>query len=490
MSEIKVNKITPRTACGTTTLGDSGDTFTVASGATIQNLGTATGFGGTGVVSWETSSIKTAGFTAVTGTGYFCDTTGGAFTVTLPLSPSAGDVVGVSDYAKTFDTDNLTLGRNGSNIGGGASDAIISTEGVAVTLVYVDATKGWIVTDSGNQSDAPLPAYVTATGGCITTCGNFKMHTFYSPGTLCVSAVGNSAGSETVDYMVVAGGGGSINGDFGGAGGGGAGGYRESPGTASGCYAVSPRGAAPAVALPVSATPYAITVGGGGASGPGADRGSSSIFSTITSTGGGSPPAPVPASPLRNFTGGSGGGGQSSGACCVTCGSAGNTPVTNPAQGSNGANGVWLGAGASSYYAGGGGGGAIACGSDGNSAPNPGGGGDGGIGAGTAINLTTMPAPSPTPSAQIGTPGPSPSVRYFSGGGGAGSGREPGGPAAIPAGAGGSGGGGTGGSAVPETAQAGTINTGGGGGGAGYGPAAGCGATGGSGIVVIRYKYQ
>ena len=68
MSEIKVNKISPKTACGTTTLGDSGDTFTIPAGATISNLGTATGFGGTGVVSWDTSSIKTTGFTAVTGT--------------------------------------------------------------------------------------------------------------------------------------------------------------------------------------------------------------------------------------------------------------------------------------------------------------------------------------------------------------------------------------------------------------------------------------
>ena len=55
MSEIKVNKITPRSDCGTTTLGDSGDTFnlpsgttlTVASGASITNSGTATGFGQT-----------------------------------------------------------------------------------------------------------------------------------------------------------------------------------------------------------------------------------------------------------------------------------------------------------------------------------------------------------------------------------------------------------------------------------------------------------
>ena len=208
MSEIKVNKITPRTSCGTTQLGDSGDTFTVPAGATISNLGTATGFGGTGVVSWDTSSIKTTGFTAVTGTGYFCNTTGGGFTVTLPLSPSAGDVVGVSDYAQTWDTDNLTLGRNGSNISGVAASSTISTAGLALTLVYVDVTKGWIVTDSGNQSETPLPQFVTATGGCITTCGDYKIHTFFSPGSLCVSCAGNATGSNTVDYLVVAGGGG------------------------------------------------------------------------------------------------------------------------------------------------------------------------------------------------------------------------------------------------------------------------------------------
>ena len=108
MSEVKVNKISPRTACGTVTLGDSGDTFTIPSGATITNAGTATGFGGTGVVSWDTT-VKTTGFTAVTGTGYFCNTTGGGFTVTLPLSPSAGDVVGVSDYAQRIDTTDIIL---------------------------------------------------------------------------------------------------------------------------------------------------------------------------------------------------------------------------------------------------------------------------------------------------------------------------------------------------------------------------------------------
>jgi hypothetical protein len=74
MSEIKVNKISPRTACGTTTLGDSGDTFTIPAGVTITNSGTAAGFGATGAASWDTT-VKTTGFTAVSGVGYFVNTT-------------------------------------------------------------------------------------------------------------------------------------------------------------------------------------------------------------------------------------------------------------------------------------------------------------------------------------------------------------------------------------------------------------------------------
>ena len=81
MSEIKVNKISPRTACGTTTLGDSGDSFVIPSGVTITNNGTQTGFGRTGTVDWQTSSIKTATFTATSGEGYFCNTAGGGFEV-------------------------------------------------------------------------------------------------------------------------------------------------------------------------------------------------------------------------------------------------------------------------------------------------------------------------------------------------------------------------------------------------------------------------
>jgi len=144
MSEIKVNKISPRTACGTTTLGDSGDTFTIPAGVSITNSGTASGFGATGAASWNTT-VKTGDFTAVAGEGYFVNTTSGEVTVTLPSSPSAGAVVAVKDYANTFDTNKVILNRNGEPIGGGTANSELSTEGLAVTLVYVDGTKGWLV---------------------------------------------------------------------------------------------------------------------------------------------------------------------------------------------------------------------------------------------------------------------------------------------------------------------------------------------------------
>ena len=98
--------------CGTTiTLGASGDSIALASGAT------QTGFGRTGTVDWQTS-IKTATFTAVNGEGYFVNTTGGAITCNLPAG-SAGAIVAVKDYARTFDTNNLTIAPNGSKINGG-----------------------------------------------------------------------------------------------------------------------------------------------------------------------------------------------------------------------------------------------------------------------------------------------------------------------------------------------------------------------------------
>jgi hypothetical protein len=480
MSEIKVNKISQRSGTaitlgnsgtdfqlpsGADIVAQSGSTITIAAGATITNNGTATGFGRTGTVDWDTTK-KTTGFTAVNGVGYFCDTSGGAFTMTLPATPSAGNIVALKDYANTFDTNNLTIGRNGSNINGSANNGIISVQGQSLTLIYIDATQGWSAIYGATDADLPVPEFVAATGGTVLTCGDYKTHVFTGPGTFTVSSVGNAGGSNSVEYLVVAGGGGggtTTSGRGAGGGGAGAGGFRQN-------YP------SPTIAgLPVTATTYPITVGAGGSGssfpascGTNAPSGNSSIFSTITSAGGGGGSN----SNNTGVTGGSGGGAAGDGGTPRT-GAAGNTPPVSPPQGNPGGNTTGNGP----NYGSGGGGGAGAAGTNG-TAPV---GGPGGIGSPIATTFFGPTSPS------YGTPGPAPG-RYFAGGGGGGIYN------AVSYGAGGAGGGGSGGS-HPEgdNNKAGTTNTGGGGGGTGGSAPGGAnytGGAGGSGIVVIRYKFQ
>jgi len=475
MSEVKVNKISPRTNCGTTQLGDAGDTITVtgdlksnslksASGSTITlgqsgdtiQLGcgaSQTGFGRTGTVDWDTTA-KTASFTAVSGEGYFCNTTSSAFTATLPAG-SAGAIVSFADYAATWQTNNLTVSPDGTDkIGAVNGSVTLSTKGQSVTFVYIDSTQGWInVQDS--TSNVRASAFMVATGGTITTCGDCKVHTFTGPGTFTVSAIALCAANNVVSHLVVAGGGGGAQGSSSGGGGGGGGGFREdkSPVTP---YTASPLDGAPAIT--VTATSYPITVGAGGAGATGAsggNRGSNSVFSTTTSTGGGGGHTQCTG---PNQPGGSGGGIAYG---SPAAGGLGNTPPVSPPQGQPGGDAPRN----PNDYSGSGGGGATVAG--GSSVP---GGGGGGTGATTSINF------SPT---------------AFSGGGGGGgtvASGSVGGGAASPCGTGGSGPP----SNDPATAPAGTTNRGGGGGGGGNSPGitGADGGNGGSGIVIIRYKYQ
>ena len=481
MSKIEVNTVEPQ--CGTTlTLGGSGDTVTLGSGASQS------GFGRTGTVDWQTGSIKTATFTAANGEGYFANTSGGAFTMNLPAG-TAGNIVSVVDYTNTFQTNNLTIAPNGSQkIGGVQAELALSTEGQSVTFVYVDDTEGWKnVQDS--TSNATGNAFIIATGGTITTCGNDKIHTFTGPGTFTVSKVSCTAAENVVSYLIVGGGGGGGSGCNQSNGGGGAGGFREvkAPTTP---YTASPLDGYPSAPnrITVTAQAYPIVVGAGGngginPTGPGvpptaATQGADSSFGGITGAGGGKG---ANGGTCYGFSGGSGsGGGQ--GPFTGTgsyyngpgCAGAGNTPPVTPSQGFPGGTGytIYNTPPGNSNISGGGGGGATAAGTDGSSSlphVTPG-------GAGATTNITGSP------------------VAYAGGGGGGSLRQGPLGPSFPQGGVGGAGGGGTGGQCGDgggNVATAGTANTGGGGGGTGNAPGPGGAAGGGgSGIVVIRYKFK
>ena len=324
------------------TVTPSGDDITIASTAS----------GGT---DWQTTA-KTAAFTAVAGEGYFVNTTSAAITVTLPSSPTAGDEVSIVDYAGTADTNNITI-TSSNNINGASDDVLIDYERGGVSMVYVDATQGWIAYNAANETNRALTPDLPL----------------------------------TVDYLVVAGGG-SGSGSHGG--GGGAGGLRTSYGSTSG------GGASAESSLSLAtATSYTITIGAGGsAPSPGGNNGNSgsnSVFANITSIGGGWGQY---SSSGNAGSGGSGGGssyGNSGGSGTANQGYAGGNGISNyengaggggasqtgydntSSAGGNGGNGLAVEiTGSAVTYAGGGGGGINAAG--GGSSPGSGGTGGGG----------------------------------------------------------------------------------------------------------------
>ena len=449
MSKIEVNTVD--VASGSTlTLGSSGKTIALASGTTnsinVKDL------------DWQ--SVVSSNTTMVAGKGYFVDSSGGTKTMTLPASPSVGDTVAIN--ALDGATNAVTVARNSSNIEGATGNITLDADYGAVTLVYSDASNGWV----RHNNEIP-DTFISATGGTATTSGNYKIHTFNSSSNFVVASAGNQG--HTAEYLVVAGGGAGGGGEAGG--GGGAGGYRTNyPGPDTG-------------GLTLSAQTYPITVGGGGSSvgnGNQGGSGNNSIFSTITSAGGGGGGSGAGQNQRAGSAGGSGGGGGARTAGntnpdgtpenTVLGGGAGNTPPVSPSQGNpGGASGPWPNAD-TARDSGGGGGGASAAGTAA-SAPSPSAGlaGSGGDGSPNAITGSA--------------------VTYAGGGGGGRCGSST-------AGSAGAGGGGAGGPAAGpgnpgQNGVAGTANTGGGGGGSsGPGPEPSGSGAGGSGIVIIRYKYQ
>jgi len=300
----------------TVTIGKSGDTVTVAAGATFVGGG----------IQWQSSIVTGATHTAGANQGLWLDTSSNAITLTLPASPSVGDQVVFTDYARNWGTNAVTLSLNGSKFQGNTSpNPVYDTNGESVDIVYSGSTKGWIPNSDGAVA--------------------LETPQFYN-----------------LEYLIIGGGGagGKLN-----SGGGGAGGYLTNFGGTP--IQVSP------------GTVYTVTVGAKGAattsnSVNGGNGGDSSLtgsdITNITATGGGGGSSAANGSNAGS-TGGSGGGSASG-----VAGAAGNTPSTTPSQGNNGGSGF---SGANS--SGGGGGGA---GSVGETAPQ-GRGGNGGNGLSSSI---------------------------------------------------------------------------------------------------------
>ena len=294
MSKIEVDAIEPQSGTSLT-LGASGDTLTIPSGATLVNNGTASGFGDN--LEWQSSIVTAATITVTANKGYWIDTTSNACTITLPAAAAVGDRLIFTDYARNWATNAVTINPNSLNFQGNTTpQPVYDTAGESVDIVYSGATKGWIPnTDGAVALETPQ--------------------------------------SYSADFLVIGGGGGGGNDD---SGGGGAGGYRTSTQT------VNP------------GTTYTVTVGDGGAGSPavpanGANGSASSVsgtgLTTITSAGGGGGGTQSTA----GADGGSGGGGSANPG---TAGGSGNIPATSPSQGNDGADGIF------SNVVGGGGGGA------------------------------------------------------------------------------------------------------------------------------------
>ena len=219
------------------------------------------------------------------GIGYFVNTSSGVVTVTLPSSPSAGNIIAINDYSSTFGTNKVTLANNGSKINGEAQDAFLETSGISVTLVYVDGTKGWLTVADSDENVTGSSLIAACGGNATITCGDFKTHIFTGDGTFTVTAGGGPLGQA--EYFVVAGGGSGGTAGYGGAGGG-AGGFRFASPTVGGPSPLN------GTSITMAPGAFPIQVGGGGTMQPSphpdpnqGGSGTPSIFSTITSAGGG-----------------------------------------------------------------------------------------------------------------------------------------------------------------------------------------------------------
>ena len=287
----------------TITIGKSGDTVQVAAGAEFVGGGTQ----------WQSSIVTGTTLSAVAGNGYWIDTTSNACTVTLPASASVGDTIEFADYARTWNTNNVTINTNSLNYQGNTSpNPTLSTIGQHLKIVYSGATQGWIPTND-DPVDLGTPQ------------------------------------SYSAEYLVIAGGGSA--GSASNSGGGGAGGYLTNYGGSAITF--------------IPGTTYTVTVGSGGATSPSNTRGTDGGNSVLSGTGistvtaiGGSGGGYTSGEPA--YDGGSGGGGangQPGGSGTVGQGNdGGNASNSAPHYGAGGGGGA-SNAGANGTGSGGGNGG-------------------------------------------------------------------------------------------------------------------------------------
>ena len=158
-----------------------------------------------GGLTWQ--SVQTASFTATAGSAYPVNTTSGAVTVTLPASPSAGQIVQITDYAGTFATNSCTVARNGSNILGFAQNATLTYTRQSVAFVYIDATQGWM-----SYSVSTLNLFAAYTASYLIAAGGGGAGVSYGAGG---GAGGLLIGTTTLNtgttYTVTVGAGGTYN---------------------------------------------------------------------------------------------------------------------------------------------------------------------------------------------------------------------------------------------------------------------------------------
>jgi hypothetical protein len=174
----------------TITIGSTGQTISLASGASSSGFGLA----------WN-PTVQTTNFTASVNVGYMVNTTTAAITVTLPAAPSISDQIAFVDFNETAATNNIILNPNGLKIDGTTSNSNITKGGEGVTILYSGTTRGWIPVSAANEGTTALVSQFSVDFLVIAGGGS---------GGGCIGGGGGAGGYRTSTQTVSSGGGGTV----------------------------------------------------------------------------------------------------------------------------------------------------------------------------------------------------------------------------------------------------------------------------------------